>query len=170
MKRFIITLLASLAGISMAAQITPEVSLHLQPMFGLYQQAGSSCTVEVTAGAKFNENVLGVGLGYGPAWFSSSDVTSSVIPVYIYYRGYLALKDSSPFSLYCDLKHGWIVYSKYPTTTGVEYDRVEAYSAIRPGISYAIGHGLSLYAGPALAFEYYKHLRLGASLGVTITL
>lgn len=170
MKRFIITLLVSLAGISMAAQITPEVTLHLQPMFGLYPQAGSSFTVDVTAGAKFNENVLGCGLGYGSAWFSSGDVKSSVIPVYIYYRGYLALKEPSPFSLYCVLKHGWIVYSDYPTTAGTVYDRVEAYSAIQPGVSYAIGHGLSLYAGPDLAFEYYKHLRLGVSLGVTMAM
>ena len=130
---------------------------------------------ELTAGARINDNVFGLGSGYGMETWDAYPAHVKKIPVYGFYRGYIPLGQKKRFLLFGEATLGGeCVYKisggikeaaeEFPTTP---YWKLRA--TLTPGIALRLFGNTNIYIAPTVEvlhpLEFSPGITAGLNLG-----
>lgn len=172
MKRALCTIVAILVAVAIYAQNdekarwAPEFSAkaYVSVFHGSY---------EGTAGARINDNVFGLGSGYGLEYWNAYPARVKKIPVYVFYRRYFPLGQKRRFLLFGEVTLGGeCVYSISGSIKGTEGLKGTPYwiwrASLTPGIALRLFGNTSIFLAPTLEVlspEPFLGVTAGVNLG-----
>ena len=173
MKRTICSIAAILVTVLVyaqnpeAAKWSPEVSAkaYLSIYHGSY---------EITAGARINDNVFGLGSGYGMEYWDAYPADVRKIPVYGFYRRYFPLGQKKRFLLFGEATVGGeCVYKISGGIKGAEEDfKPTPYwkwrSSLTPGLALRLFGNTNIYLAPTLEIHHSLEFLPGITAGINV--
>ena len=173
MKRTLCTIVAILVAVVIYAQNaekviwSPEISAkaYLSIFHGSY---------EITAGARINDNVFGLGSGYGMEFLDAYPANVRKIPVYGFYRRYFPLGQKQRFLLFGEATVGGeCVYKISGGINGAEEDfKPTPYwnwrTSLTPGIALRLFGNTNIYLAPTLEIYHSLEFLSGVTAGVNV--
>jgi hypothetical protein len=129
---------------------------------------------EITAGARVNDNVFGLGSGYANEYWDAYPARVRKIPVYGFYRRYFPLGKKKRFLLFGEATLGGeCVYrisgnidsadEKYKTTPYWKWR-----ASLTPGIALRLFGNTSIYLAPTLELLHPIEFLPGVSAGINV--
>ena len=130
---------------------------------------------EITAGARINDNVFGLGSGYGTEFWDAYPARVRKIPVYGFYRRYFPLGQKKRFLLFGEATLGGeYVYNISGSIQGVENFKQTPYWKLRasltPGIALRLFRNTSIYIAPTLEVLHPLEFLPGVTAGINLGL
>lgn len=173
MKRTLCSIVAILVTVFVSAQNpeparwSPEVSAkaYLSIYHGSY---------EITAGARINDNVFGLGSGYGTEFWDAYPARVKKIPVYGFYRRYFPLGQKKRFLLFGEATLGGeCVYKISGGIKGAEEDfKPTPYwkwrSSLTPGLALRLFGNTNIYLAPTLEILHPLEFLPGITAGINV--
>ena len=129
---------------------------------------------EITAGARINENVFGLGSGYGTEFWDAYPARVKKIPVYGFYRRYFPLGQKKRFLLFGEATLGGeCVYNISGGIEGADYDyKPTPYwkwrASLTPGLALRLFGNTSIYLAPTLEIIHPIEFLPGVTVGVNV--
>ena len=129
---------------------------------------------EITAGARINDNVFGLGSGYGMEFWDAYPADVRKIPVYGFYRRYFPLGQKKRFLLFGEATLGGeCVYKISGGIKGVDEDfKTTPYwkwrASLTPGIALRLFRNTSIYLAPTLEVLHPIEFLPGVTAGVNV--
>lgn len=128
---------------------------------------------EMTAGARINDNVFGLGSGYATEYWDAYPARVRKIPVYGFYRRYIPLGQKKRFLLFGEATLGGeCVYKISGNIQGVENIKKTPYwkwrASLTPGIALRLFGNTSIYLAPTLEVLHPMELLPGVTAGVNV--
>ncbi len=129
---------------------------------------------EITAGARINDNVFGLGSGYGEESWMAYSAEAKKIPVYGFYRRYFPLGQKKRFLLFGEVTLGGeSVYKISGGIRGADEDfKKTPYwkwrASLTPGVALRIFKNTSIYLAPTLEVVHPIQLLPGVTAGVNL--
>jgi hypothetical protein len=172
MKRTLCTITAILVTIVLFAQNDEKVrwspEFSAKAFVSIYH--GS---YEITAGARINDNVFGLGSGYGMEFWDAYPADVRKIPVYGFYRRYFPLGQKKRFLLFGEATLGGeYVYKISGHIQEVENFKKTPYWKLRasltPGIALRLFGNTSIYLAPTLEVLHSLEFMPGVTAGVNL--
>lgn len=172
MKRTLCTFMAILVTVVMYAQNaeevrwSPEISAkaYLSIFHGSY---------EITAGARINDNVFGLGSGYGMEYWDAYPADVRKIPVYGFYRRYFPLGQKKRFLLFGEATVGGECVYKISgdSSNGNDFKTTPYWnwiSSLTPGIALRLFGNTNIYLAPTLEIHHSSEFLPGVTAGVNV--
>ena len=172
MKRTLCSIAAILVTVFVYAQDdevarwSPEISAkaYLSVYHGSY---------EITAGARINDNVFGLGSGYATEFWDAYPARVRKIPVYGFYRRYFPLGQKKRFLLFGEATLGGeYVYKISGNIQGVENVKQTPYwngrASLTPGLALRLFGNTNIYLAPTLEILHSLDLLPGITAGVNV--
>lgn len=128
---------------------------------------------EITAGARINDNVFGLGSGFGMEFWDAYPADVRKIPVYGFYRRYFPLGQKKRFLLFGEATLGGeYVYKISGHIQEVENFPETPYWKLRasltPGIALRLFRNTSIYLAPTLEVLHPLEFLPGVTAGVNL--
>ena len=129
---------------------------------------------EITAGARINDNVFGLGSGYATEFWDAYPARVRKIPVYGFYRRYFPLGQKKRFLLFGEATLGGeCVYKISGGIKGVDEDfKTTPYgkwrASLTPGIALRLFRNTSIYLAPTLEVLHPIEFLPGVTAGVNV--
>ena len=128
---------------------------------------------EVTAGARVNDNVFGLGSGHGKEYWDAFPATVRKIPVYAFYRRYFPLGPKRRFLIVGEATVGGECVYKI-NGHFLEGDEIKPTpywnwgARLSPGIALRLFGNTSIYLAPTLELLHSFEFVPGATAGINI--
>ena len=129
---------------------------------------------EITAGARANDNVFGLGSGYGTEYWDAYPAHVKKVPVYGFYRRYFPLGKKKRFLLFGEATLGGeTVYKISGGIKGVDEDfRKTPYwkwrASFTPGIALRLFRNTSIYLAPTIEVLHPVEFMPGVTAGLNL--
>ena len=127
----------------------------------------------ITAGARINDNVFGLGSGYGLEFWDAYPAQVSKIPLYAFYRLYLPLGEKRRFFVMGEATLGGECVYKISGTPSPEggFPKTPYWTwraSISPGIALRLFGNTSIFFAPTLEFLRNAEFMPGLSAGINV--
>ena len=128
---------------------------------------------EITAGARIDDNVFGLGSGYGMEYWDAYPARVKKVPVYGFYRGYIPLGEKRRFLLFGEVTMGGeCVYNIWGRNKdGGEIKHTPYWtwrSCITPGIALHLFGNTNIYLAPTIEVRNHLEFMPGATAGLNV--
>lgn len=173
MKRTLCTITAILVTIVLFAQNDEKVrwspEFSAKAFVSIYH--GS---YEITAGARINDNVFGLGSGYGMEFWDAYPADVRKIPVYGFYRRYFPLGQKKRFLLFGEATLGgeYVYRISGDFKVGDYKPKAAPYwkwrASLTPGIALRLFGNTSIYLAPTLEVLHSLEFMPGITAGVNV--
>lgn len=129
---------------------------------------------EITAGARVNDNVFGLGSGYGHEYWDAYPAKVKKIPVYGFYRRYFPLGQKKRFLLFGEATVGGECVYRISghASDGQEFRQTPYWkwrATITPGIALRLFEITSIYLAPTLEVINSSELLPGITAGINLS-
>ena len=130
---------------------------------------------EFTAGANINDNVFGLGSGYGMEFWSAYPAHVKKVPMYGFYRRYIPLGEKKRFLLFGEITLGGDYVHKISGTNkeGGEIKHTPYWigkSCISPGIALRLFGKTNIYLAPTFEVRIPQETMFGLTAGLNVGL
>lgn len=157
MKRTLCALAAILVTVAIYAQNVEKVRWSTEFSAKAFVSVFHG-SYEITAGARLNDSVFGLGSGYGMEFWDAYPAHVRKIPVYGFYRLYAPLGEKKRFLLFAEATLGGeCVYKINGDIRGTDEDfKKTPYwnwrTSLTPGIALRLFGNISIYIAPTFEF------------------
>ena len=174
MKRTLCTIVAIFVTVAIYAQNSEKVRWSPEFSAKAYVSVYHG-SYEITAGARINDNVFGLGSGYGHEFWDAYPVSVKKIPVYGFYRRYFPLGRKRRFLLFGEATAGGECVYRISGSglKGAEDDfKPTPYwnwgASLTPGIALRLFGNTSIYLAPTLELHHSLEFVPGVTAGVNV--
>ena len=130
---------------------------------------------EITAGARIDDFVFGLGSGYGREYWDAYPAHVQKVPLYVFSRQYIPLGQKRRFLLFAEATLGGEYVYKISGSSQPGLDLKAApywnwRASLTPGIALRLFGNTSLYLAPTLEMTSFSSFIPGVTLGVNVGL
>lgn len=128
---------------------------------------------DITAGARVNDNVFGLGSGYGLEYWDAYPANVKKIPVYGFYRRYFPLGQKKRFLLFGEATLGGEYVFRISGGISDDADLKRApywiwRASLTPGLALRLFGNTNIYLGPTLEALHPTEFMKGVTVGVNV--